>query len=204
MHELTNSTRHDGRPRRLGLRAVTMTVALAAGGLLLTACTQGSNSPGVASLGANAGAGGSASPSATPGPLAYSQCMRSHGVPSFPDPDAQGRIALQAGPGSALDPGSTVFQAAQQACQSLQPVPSAADIARGRAAMLKLAQCMRSHGIADFPDPDAQGRMMLTSRPGGDLDPSNPRFAAAQTACQKYAPGGGHVVTQGSGIGGKP
>ncbi|MDX6216706.1 MAG: hypothetical protein QOG99_2290 [Frankiales bacterium] len=186
-----------------------MTAALIGGGLLLTACSGGSGGPKVASLGAATDAGPSANPSASAGPLAYSHCMRSHGVPSFPDPDGQGRLSIQAGPGSALDPGSAVFQAAQSACQSLQPVPTAAEQAKAHAQLLKMAQCMRAQGIGDFPDPDPQGRLSIGSGSGSDLDPSNPQFQSAQKVCQKYAPGGKGMgtVTQGNGpgrTGGKP
>jgi hypothetical protein len=59
------------------------------------------------------------------GALAFSACMRGHGVPDFPDPTFSGggigvRIHIQ--PGSDLDPQSPVFQAAQQACQGHLPL----------------------------------------------------------------------------------
>ena len=59
--------------------------------------------------------------------LAFSKCMRSHGVSDFPDPQfgAGGsiRISLHASAGSSggLDPGSPIFQKAQQTCGSLLP-----------------------------------------------------------------------------------
>ena len=59
--------------------------------------------------------GGTGSPS---GGLsqAYAACMRSHGVPNFSDPGANGAVS---GSGSNLNPGSAQFQAAMKACQSL-------------------------------------------------------------------------------------
>jgi hypothetical protein len=48
--------------------------------------------------------------------LRFARCMRTHGVPSFPDPTSRG-IALS----SAVDPSSPQFQSAQQACKSLLP-----------------------------------------------------------------------------------
>lgn len=48
--------------------------------------------------------------------LRFAGCMRTHGVPSFPDPTTLG-IALS----SAVDPSSPRFQSAQQACKSLLP-----------------------------------------------------------------------------------
>jgi hypothetical protein len=60
--------------------------------------------------------------------LKYSACMRTHGEPSFPDPQFSSgggiSIRIHAGPGSggsALDPGSPIFQAAQKACGSILP-----------------------------------------------------------------------------------
>jgi hypothetical protein len=51
---------------------------------------------------------------------------------------------------------------------------------------VKFSQCMREHGISDFPDPDAQGRLSISVAPGSDLDPHNPQFKTAQKACAKY------------------
>jgi hypothetical protein len=48
---------------------------------------------------------------------------------------------------------------------------------------LKLAQCMRAHGIANFPDPGANGEVQI----GPGLNPRSPAFQAAQSACAKYA-----------------
>jgi hypothetical protein len=57
--------------------------------------------------------------------LKFSACMRSHGVPNFPDPKFEGggvRISLHAGPGG-IDPQSPQFQAAQKACRGEMPGP---------------------------------------------------------------------------------
>jgi hypothetical protein len=50
---------------------------------------------------------------------------------------------------------------------------------------------MRTHGIADFPDPDSSGNIDLKSlhpAAGSDLDPNDPRFKAALTACKSLQP----------------
>jgi hypothetical protein len=53
--------------------------------------------------------------------LKLTACMRSHGVPNFPDPkEASGGISISLG-GPGLDPNSPKFQAAQNACRSLTP-----------------------------------------------------------------------------------
>jgi hypothetical protein len=57
--------------------------------------------------------------------LAFSACMRAHGVKDFPDP-SNGGIQLHAGPGSDLNPNNPTFQKAQQACRGHLPfkIPS--------------------------------------------------------------------------------
>jgi hypothetical protein len=49
--------------------------------------------------------------------LRYATCMRSNGVPNFPDPNGQGLIQINAT--GALEPSSPAFQKAQMACKSL-------------------------------------------------------------------------------------
>lgn len=66
--------------------------------------------------------------------------------------------------------------AASPALASNAPTPDAA----------KYAQCMRAHGVPDFPDP-VNGGFQITSGPGSDLDPGSPQFAAADTACKAYS-----------------
>ncbi len=120
--------------------------------------------------------------------LAYAQCMRSHGVANFPDPNGQGEIQ-----GSGIDPGSASFQAADKDCRHLLPnggQPTAAQQAKALAQALKMSQCMRSHGISDFPDPQSQPgggvaiRIQIHAGSGSNLNPQNPQFQAAQKACQ--------------------
>jgi hypothetical protein len=56
--------------------------------------------------------------------LAFSACMRSHGVPDFPDPTFTGggaQLRLRSSPGGDLNPNSPRFQAAQTACQGKPP-----------------------------------------------------------------------------------
>jgi hypothetical protein len=52
--------------------------------------------------------------------LAYSACMRAHGVKDFPDP-SNGGLQLRVRPGSDLDPNNPTFKRAQQACQKDMP-----------------------------------------------------------------------------------
>jgi hypothetical protein len=57
--------------------------------------------------------------------LAFSACMRAHGVKDFPDP-SNGGLRIQVHPGSDLDPSNPTFQTAQQACQGDLPLKGAA------------------------------------------------------------------------------
>jgi hypothetical protein len=63
---------------------------------------------------------------------------------------------------------------------------SAARQAKLQEAALKFTRCMRRHGI-DMPDPKAgQGGGGFTiGGPGADIDPDDPAFQRAQTACEK-------------------
>jgi hypothetical protein len=51
--------------------------------------------------------------------LKYAACMRSSGVPNFPDPNGQGKIQINNATG-VLDASSPQFQKAQTACKSLE------------------------------------------------------------------------------------
>jgi len=174
---------HQGR-RRARRRAGLLAAALACLALLAAACSSS------ASSGTGAGqTGGSAKQSA----LAFSRCMRAHGITAFPDPNAQGQLSLNAGPGTGINPSSPQYKAANNACRRLMPPMSLspAQQAKIKAGNLKYARCMRAHGISDFPDPNSQGQLQVKARPGGDLDPNNPLYKAADKACKSLMPGGG-------------
>jgi hypothetical protein len=49
---------------------------------------------------------------------------------------------------------------------------------------------MRAHGISDFPDPTSGGNLSIHIQPGSDLNPHDPHYIAAQSACKAYSPGG--------------
>jgi hypothetical protein len=221
----------DHFPRLPRLMAVTGALLLL--GLAAAACSGGS-SPGVASAGdvATTGPPNGQSSSEDPGTngstsdsrtgislaggnatqaLAFSQCMRAHGVGDFPDPNAQGQIQIGGGPDSDLSPNNPAFQKAQNACQSKMPKPSPAQQAQALQNALKMAQCMRDHGITDFPDPQSGpgGRISISlhGSPGSDLNPNDPAFQRAQKVCMPNAPtlpskgsgGSGAVLSTGGG-----
>jgi len=172
------------------VRGACVTLALA--GWLATGCSSsGNGGPGVASLGAGTGSASHSPKAGKADPLKYSQCMRAHGVPKFPDPGPNGQLRIAAGPGTGIDPQSPTFKAAQQACKSLEPTPPEADRKKMYDSLLKFAQCMRQHGIAKFPDPNPDGGLRINSSKGDQLDPNGALFKKAQKACQHFMPGGG-------------
>jgi hypothetical protein len=167
---MIHSTRLMRRPRRAGprpARTAAAVIATAALALLAAAC---SGSP--SSTGGAPNAGGSA---ASPSAVAYSHCIRSHGVPNFPDPTSSGQIPK--GDAQQLGVSSSQLQAAQHACQHLLPATAGsfqqqaqqcvttgdcprALVQQMLSAGLRFARCMRSHGVPNWPDPttDSQGR----------------------------------------------
>ena len=108
--------------------------------LAITACgTSGSKS-------SHTGSGGT-------GFLAFSECMRSHGVPNFPDPVAGGGIKIAQG--SNINPVSPSFKTAQAQCQKLLPGggPPQGVSEQQKEQMVRTSKCMRAHGVTGFPDP---------------------------------------------------
>jgi hypothetical protein len=123
-----NSIRIARRPRRAWLRTARIaaasiaTVGLA---LLAVACA----SPPSASTGGSSNAAVAAKiRSANNRPpdmqkmLAYSRCMRSHGVPNFPDPDGSGRLPKESV--QQLKVSDSRLQTAQKTCLHLWPYQS--------------------------------------------------------------------------------
>ena len=128
----------------------------------------------------------------------YSACMRSHGVSGFPDPSTS-----QSGDNSFgvdgynfnlpanLNPQSPAYQSADMACERLINGGGGShsfNVATARRAALAHAECMRRHGVPDFPDPrvsgDAQGITVSSGGPG--LDPRSPAFQRAQNICRLH------------------
>jgi hypothetical protein len=181
-----NPGHRDPGRRSLRRRAGPRAAGLVAIGLLAAACG-GSPGPGVANAGPTSGASPGASTHGSA--LAYSRCMRSHGITKFPDPDSNGNLGINGDMG--IDPNSPQFKAADRACKPLLPAPNPAQAARQRPALLRYARCMRAHGITDFPDPQPGGGIQATAKPGSDLDPNSPLYKAADNACKHYQPGGG-------------
>jgi hypothetical protein len=117
------------------------------------------------------------------GPQAFSACMRSHGVPTFPDPDSGGTIHVP----ESIDDRLPTVRAAYRACRSLAPgedsITGQGDVMR-QDQMLAFAKCMRSHRVPNFPDPQVvNGHLNIPDTPG-QIDPSSPIVTAAIAACR--------------------
>jgi hypothetical protein len=123
------------------------------------------------------------------GPQAYSACMRSHGVPNFPDPGADGVIHVP----ETIDELATV-RGAYRACRSLAPsegsITGAGDT-MSQEQLLAFARCMRSHGVQKFPDPQVVNGHINLHVTAGEIDPRSPAVTAAEAACRgKLGPAG--------------
>lgn len=116
--------------------------------------------------------------------LAFSRCMRSHGVPNFPDPSNDGRIPKLTQ--EQLGATDSQLQSAQDACRGLLPNESAAQRSTDAAQSLAFARCIRSHGVPNFPDPGSNGR--IPDPASGGVDQGSQQFRAANDACVQYRP----------------
>ena len=78
--------------------------------------------------------------------------------------------------------------AAERDCKALVPkggldhIPTAAQQAQNLVLLLRLAKCIRAHGVPNFPDPTSQG---IRISPSSGIDLNSPAFLAAQKSCQK-------------------
>jgi hypothetical protein len=118
--------------------------------------------------------------------LAYSRCVRSHGVRSFPDPDPQGQL-----PSFPTSVPKQISAAADSACKHLLSSGVSVGTPQNRqeklAFGLKVARCLRSHGFPNFPDPTVSSQG--TSQSVGGVNPNSPKFQGAETTCEKQARG---------------
>jgi hypothetical protein len=147
--------------------------ALAVIGLISAGC--GSNAPSETGAASSAGtassSGSSGNANATDQDKAvkFAECIRGHGVPHFPDPNAKGEFVF------GIDVSPAVWGQAVNACKDLEP-PGALSGKRSpkqQSAALRFAECVRENGVKDFPDP-ANGDPLIdttkipsSNQPGG-------------------------------------
>lgn len=185
-----------GRPR--AARVAAGLIASANLVLLAAACGGGHTS----STGSSSSTAGESTTSASthPSAVAYSTCMRSQGILHFPDP-ASGS-AIPKADAQQLDVSNAQLQAAQQACAHLiRPTDNNADgqqeaqcsmagncsqavVQHWMSGLLKLAQCLRSQGEPNWPDPiiNSQGLPHFPYEQAG-IDHHSPQVLAKVQQC---------------------
>jgi hypothetical protein len=158
------------------LRAPTLVALTGCLGLLVAAC------------------GGSSAPPVTQHQkvasyVAYAACLNKHGVQV--QVARTGGLVWEAAPG-VPGIGSPQAHAAERDCKALVPAggmdhaPTAAQATENFALMLRLARCMRAHGVPNFPDPTSSGgRMRLGFSPSSGINPVSPAFLAAEKRCRR-------------------
>jgi hypothetical protein len=163
-----------------------LTTVVAAGALSLLVAGCGGGSP------------TSAASAATTqnGALAYSRCVRSHGVPRFPDPNNNEVIPKQTPP--QLGVSGFQLQAAQRACTRLLPRRMRAGEAQVEnpqrfTSLLAFARCMRHHGIPNFPDPTGGGQITHEMLANAQINPRQPVVLQTADACASVTHG---VITK--------
>ncbi len=109
--------------------------------------------------------------------------MRSRGVPNFPDPTTSPHAFK-----NAFNNRSPAFLSAATSCQHLLPdggarnqsaSPSHAEVA----AELAFAQCLRSHGFPNFPDPGSSGQLTREMLANAGISLHLPAVVQAADAC---------------------
>ena len=170
--------------------ALTLVCCFAAGALLaflVAACGSSGSSSGASA--------GSLNQRSTVALRDLARCVRAHGMPSFPDP----QIGSDGHP-SFPDNAPRIPYPIQQTCRAVAaqipadytattPV-STSDFQK----LARLARCIRSHGVVDWPDPNPLGQFPIGKR----LQQGGKRlFYRALHACARLNPnpiGGINVV----------
>jgi hypothetical protein len=133
-------------------------------------CSNGSAENSNTGSASNTGTGGNKNPTARDKAVKFAACMRENGYPDFPDPKASGEF-----PSFGISVSPAVWVKALRACKELQPPGSfSAHLSpKQLSAARKFAQCIREHGVKDFPDP-VNGEPIIdttkipsTNTPGG-------------------------------------
>jgi hypothetical protein len=191
----SGSRAHPRRPIRAG-GSVAFIAVLAVAGFGLAACG-GPSTPGVAT-GSTTSTTASSSPHGSTGAtglLAYSSCVRSHGVPNFPDPSSNGGIPKETAP--QLGVSQSQLQVAQSHCTRLLPAGGSLSGTNNQTITvaqqqyyLKAAACMHSHGVTNFPEPSFFAGSVEFQGVGHLPGVSSSLFKHAFDICQKLIPEG--------------
>lgn len=179
-------------------RATVVATGLLVVGVALSSCG-GPATPGVAT---GSPTTTTAAPSSSGGKqvtsvLAYSTCMRAHGVTNFPDPSASGGIDNKEAVVNALQAVSqAIGNAAQRDCSHLMPAGGLGGQAstkpitvQDQQYYLRAVACMRSHGFPTFPDPIfANGGISIPNTPS--VNTNSPLYDQSKALCEKLIPAG--------------
>ena len=148
--------------------------ALAVAGLVAAGCSSGPNGdsghPGTPAA-SNAAAGGGTGQN--PKSL-YISCLVSHGV----------HITARG-----VNRNLPALRRAEQACRSLQPHGAEPITTQDQVYYLRAAQCMRAHGVPQFPDPVFANGGVHFPVPRG-LDTHTPQVTTAIAICRRLIPSG--------------
>jgi hypothetical protein len=132
-------------------------------------------------------------------PYAMSKCMRANGLTNFPDPSQGpdgGGVGFPGGVVVSVEGELTVdgitfsgpaLKRASAACKIYLPGgggPPPSMSAAEKKAALEFAQCMRAHGVPNFPDPGTGGPLGSGQSAKQSLpDANSPAFKHAGQAC---------------------
>jgi hypothetical protein len=185
--------------RRPALSVVALAAGLGFLALLAAGCGSNPSWPGVAtsSTTSNAASPSTSGGNQATGLVAYASCMRSNGVPNFPDPTASGGIPKEGVISAEGAVSNSQVRTAQNACENLLPAGGSLSGKTGqpvttqdRQDYLKAAACMRSHGTANFPDPTFLGAQVEFPGLSQLVDSHSSQFVQALHICQKLIPPG--------------
>jgi hypothetical protein len=161
-------TRKLGRSAALAVVAMVAVISAGCGGTGSSGGT--STTAPVGTTVSSTGTGGNKKATAREKAVKFAECMRENGYPDFPDPKASGEF-----PSFGISVSPAVWTKALSACKDLQPPGSfSAHLSPQQlSAANKFAQCIREHGVKDFPDP-VNGEPIVdttkipsANRPGG-------------------------------------
>ena len=168
-----------------GQRVAPRRIAFLTTGLIATALL-------AAGCGTSSASHPAASPNVAAQSLAFSKCMRAHGVPDFPDPGDSLSGPYNSIAGIAIPPTidlqSPAFQHAQGSCRSLlaavfSPQGKPSITPSMKTTLIDHAQCMRAHGVPSYPDPEfpATGGIAIFDAPG--VSTGSPAYEHAASVC---------------------
>jgi hypothetical protein len=161
--------------RSLWPLAALATVALIGAGCSNGSAENGNTGTGTAKSSGTASSTGTASSGADKKLTArdkavkFAECIRAHGVSDFPDPNEKNQFEY------GVSVSLAVWTRATTACKDLQPpgTLSGKRTPKQQSASVRFAQCVRDHGVKDFPDP-VNGEPLIdtykipsSNKPGG-------------------------------------